>query len=928
MPSRNTPRQPETAGGISGWLPQPTAIALAAGLAFPASAVMAQTVPATPPDPNVTTLAYNFDSRLLLGSDLGVADIERFNRASAIEPGDYRVDVFVNDTFIARKAVDFRESGNGNVYPCLDDEFLKSVGVLVTGAGASDKEAGAETGRAAGESASAQEGSDVEHAQHAGAQCMPLAQRVPGATTSADMSRLRLDISVPQALMKRAPRGSIEPASLDAGQTMAYVNYDSNYYTASSFGRQFDSFYTGINAGMNVGLWRLHQQSAFTYFGGTAGSEAHWNNIRTYAERPLLSIGSKLVVGQSYTTSNLFSSVGFTGFQIETDDRMLPDSMRGYAPVVNGVANTNARVVVSQSGNVIYQTTVAPGPFSINDLNATSYQGDLTVQVFEANGQVSTFTVPFSSVPNSLRPGMSHFSATVGQVRNVEGSSAKFADITYERGLTNMLTANAGARLSDQYQSLASGVVLGTPAGAFGLNAAWSNALDEHGKRVNGWMASLNYSHTIQPTQTTFSLAGYRYSTGGYRDFADALSARAAARSGTEWSSYTYKQRDQLTVNVNQYLGNYGSLSLSASASSYYGGKDRDTQLQLSYSNHYRSLNYNLSFIRQQTGTMYTNGAGGIPGLSAGMPQKTGFPSRTTNAVMATVSIPLGSGPRSASLSSSLAHTTDQGVSLQTSVSGVVDEAQTLTYGVTVSGQTEGGAKSVSANIQKNLSMITMGANYSRGNNYWQAGANARGAAVIHSGGVTLGPYLSDTFGVVEAKGAEGASVRNAQGARVNGSGYAIVPSLTPYRYNDVALDAKGINPNAELSGGQLRVAPYAGSAVLLKFATRTGHAVLIGANGPDGQPLPLGANVFDSTGAAIGVVGQGSQVYARVPAEQGVLNIKWSDRRDDQCWIAYDIKGMNSKAPLLRLDAPCLLNQPAMPTVAAASKPKHGAAQ
>lgn len=893
---------------MSDWFPQPTTIALAAGLVFPACAAMAQTGPATPPDPNVTTLAYNFDSRLLLGSDIGVADIERFNRASAVEPGNYRVDIFVNDTFITRRPVDFRESGNGEVYPCLDDEFLKSMGVLVTEAGTNDKAEGAKPDHAAattGGSASTQEHGDAEHAQQTNSQCVPLAQRVPGASVSMDLSRLRLQISVPQALMKHAPRGSIDPASLDAGQTMAYVNYDSNYYTASSYGRQFDSFYTGINAGVNVGLWRFHQQSALTYFGGAAGSEAHWNNIRTYAERPLVSIGSKLLVGQSFTTSNLFSSVGFTGFQIETDDRMLPDSMRGYAPVVNGVANTNARVVVSQSGNVIYQTTVAPGPFSIDDLNPTSYQGDLTVQVFEANGQVSTFTVPFSSVPNALRPGLSHFSATVGQVRQIEGSSAKFADLTYERGLTNLLTGNAGARLSDQYQSVTGGVVLGTSVGAFGVNAAWSNALDEHGKHVNGWVTSLNYSHTIQPTQTTFSLAGYRYSTGGYRDFADALAARAVARRGGEWSSATYKQRDQLTVNVNQYLGKYGSISLSASASSYYGSKERDTQLQLSYNNHYRSLNYNLSFVRQQTGTLYTPGAG-IPGLSAGMPQTTGFPSRTTNAVMATVSIPLGSAPRSASLSGSLAHSTDQGMSLQTSVSGVADEAQTLTYGVTVSGQTQGGAKSVSGNIQKNLSMITMGVNYSRGSDYWQAGANARGAAVVHSGGVTLGPYLSDTFGIVEAKGAEGASVRNAQGARVNGAGYAIIPSLTPYRNNDVALDTKGINANAELTGGQLRVAPYAGSGVLLKFATLTGHAVLVNASGPGGEPLPLGANVLDGTGATIGVVGQGSQVYARVPVDQGTLTVKWSERREDQCAINYDVRNRDSRAPLVRLTAAC----------------------
>jgi hypothetical protein len=40
---------------------------------------------------------------------------------------------------------------------------------------------------------------------------------------------------------------------------------------------------------------------------------------------------------------------------------MLPDSQKGYAPVVRGIARTNAQVVVRQNGYIIYQTYVAPG---------------------------------------------------------------------------------------------------------------------------------------------------------------------------------------------------------------------------------------------------------------------------------------------------------------------------------------------------------------------------------------------------------------------------------------------------------------------------------------------------------------------------------------------------------------------------------------
>ena len=43
---------------------------------------------------------------------------------------------------------------------------------------------------------------------------------------------------------------------------------------------------------------------------------------------------------------------------------MFPDGMRSYAPEIRGVAQSNALVTVRQGSNIIYQTTVPPGPFT------------------------------------------------------------------------------------------------------------------------------------------------------------------------------------------------------------------------------------------------------------------------------------------------------------------------------------------------------------------------------------------------------------------------------------------------------------------------------------------------------------------------------------------------------------------------------------
>ncbi|WP_164099337.1 fimbria/pilus outer membrane usher protein, partial [Serratia marcescens] len=79
----------------------------------------------------------------------------------------------------------------------------------------------------------------------------------------------------------------------------------------------------------------------------------------------------------------VFDSFQFTGLQLASDENMLPDSQRGFAPTIRGVAHSNARVSVRQHGYTIYETYVAPGAFVISDLFPTSQSGDLEITVHE-----------------------------------------------------------------------------------------------------------------------------------------------------------------------------------------------------------------------------------------------------------------------------------------------------------------------------------------------------------------------------------------------------------------------------------------------------------------------------------------------------------------------------------------------------------------
>ncbi|HHH2197339.1 TPA: fimbria/pilus outer membrane usher protein [Yersinia enterocolitica] len=846
-----------------------------------------------------------FDESLFLGTKFA-SGLNQLNKEDSVTPGNFdAVDVLINNKLYKRTTIQFiKNADSPEVFPCLSDEFLTAAGIeLANKSNTTPKEPNA----AEGESIPAESTATTPSAAE---KCIPLAERVKGASFHFDQAKLRLELSIPQALLQQRPRGYIERSEWEEGEKLAFVNYSANFYRSDTQTQQnstSDYGFVGLKSGLNLGLWQLRQQSNLSYSSNNNNSDTQWNNIRTYVQRPISQLDSELTLGETFTDSTLFGTMSFRGVKMATDQRMLPESMRGFAPEVRGVATSNARVIISQNGREIYETNVAPGPFVINDLYSTTSQGDLNVEVIEANGSRSTFTVPFSAVPDSMRPGVSRYNAVVGESRDFTNIDSYFTDFTYERGLTNQLTANSGIRLAQDYTALLVGGVIGTSVGAFGLNTTYSHAKVEDNQTQDGWRMQATYSQTFNETGTSFSLAGYRYSTKGYRDLNDVFGVRSVQKNGGTWDSSTYKQRSQFTTTINQTLAGYGQLSASASTSDYYNDTQRDTQLQLNYSNSYKDISYNVALSRQRT--IYTSTQFGWDVDDTDETMTTTRYGNTENIASLTVSIPLNIGSRNQYLSMSANRNPKSGNNYQTSLSGTAGERNTLNYSVNAGyddSNVSGSSNSWGANVQKQFPNATVNGSYSRGNNYTQYGAGARGAAVIHSKGVTLGPYLGDTFGLIEADGAQGATVRNAQGARIDKNGFALVPSLTPYNYNTVGLDTKGINRNTELKENQGRVVPYAGAAVRVKFETLTGYAVLIQTQTADGEGLPLGSDVYNNKDELVGMVGQGNQIYARVKENKGSLYVRWGENSNEQCELPYDFASQDTEQDIIHLTGSC----------------------
>ena len=197
------------------------------------------------------------------------------------------------------------------------------------------------------------------------------------------------------------------------------VNYNfsgANNQMRDSERQNNNNYYLNLRSGINWGAWRLRNYSIWNHYTGGASS---WRSINTYLQRDIVALQSRLTLGTAQRPvmcSIACSSVG----QLASEDDILPDSMKGYSPVVRGIARTNAQIIIRQNGYVISKLCAA-GAFEITDLYPTGGSGDLNVNVREADGQEQHFVVPYAVVPVLQREGRFKYSLTSGKYRSYGG---------------------------------------------------------------------------------------------------------------------------------------------------------------------------------------------------------------------------------------------------------------------------------------------------------------------------------------------------------------------------------------------------------------------------------------------------------------------------------------------------------------------------
>lgn len=751
--------------------------------------------------------AVEFSEGFLIGGQ--AIDMRRYAEGNPLPVGDYRVDVLVNGRFLETRDITFVAAGdNHRAQPCLPAPMLRSLDLQT-------------------QHLAALEAADTA--------CIDLPTLIEGATVAFDSHALQLLLTIPQAAQARSARGHVAPEQRDAGITAGFVDYTANHNRSNGQA----SSYLGLRAGVNLGDWRLRHRTSFSHT--AAGTRRAV--ISSHAQRDIPAWNSQLLIGQSNTGGELFDSVAFTGVRIATDDRMLPDSLRGFAPVVQGIAEGNAVVTVRQGGIIIHEANVAPGPFVIDDLYPTHFGGDLEVTVTEADGRSQRFNVNFSAVPQALRAGASRFSSTAGVLRDagVQSEHLRFAEGTYARGLSNRLTVLGGSQIAQGYTALLAGAAINTGIGAFGADVTHSRVRQPGVGLISGNSYRLNYQRYVAATGTNFGLAAYRYSTQGFFTLGDAARSR-----GDSWD-VGGRARQRYQLNFSQRVGERSNLYLSGGHVAYWDIAQRQNDFQLGFQTTVGRANVGLSALR------YRLGDGGLDTRYA-----------------LTLSMPLGRSHHAPRVSSQLTHAAG-GQQAQLGLNGAFGERRALNYTLsTTRGQGQSTSSNAYATYQARWAQLNAG--YSRAGTRSSQTFGAAGSMVVHPGGLNFGQPVGEGLVLVHAPGAQGARVGNGHDIRVAGNGYALLPHVRPYRWNRIDLEPSGLPLEVELLQTSQRVAPTAGGIVRVAFEVRRERTLFIDATDALGQPLPFAARLEDEQGTPRGAVGQGGVIHLRGPQDEGTL--------------------------------------------------------
>ncbi|CAI0905729.1 outer membrane usher protein [Serratia proteamaculans] len=798
---------------------------------------------------------FNID--VLDVKDRNNIDLDQFSRGGYIMPGDYSMKVRINKQELPEQPITFYVPDNDPkgseacITPAMVEQFAIKPALQ-----------------------------DKLTWWHQG-QCL-VSTSLDGMTSRAELGTSTLYVSLPQAYLEYTSDNWDPPSRWDEGIPGLLVDYYLNAQTQ----RQQQEGSQGYNlsgngtVGANLGAWRLRadwQTRVDHQTGSGESSQKKWDWSRYYAYRAIPSLGAKMTVGENYLYSDIFDSFRFAGASLISDDSMLPPNLRGYAPEVTGVARTNAKVVISQQGRVLYETQVAAGPFRIQDIN-DAVSGQLDVRVEELDGSVQEFKMDTASIPYLTRPGQVRYKVASGRPSDWQHrtNGPMFATGEFSWGVSNGWSLYGGGVAGGDYNALALGVGRDLMIfGALSFDVTQSRAqLPNEDQTLTGGSYRLSYSKRFDEMDSQVTFAGYRFSEQDFLSMSEYLDTRNfGTRSGSSKEMYT--------ITFNQQLRDLGlSAYLNYSHQTYWDRPVND-RYNLTLSRNFdlgRFRNLSLSVTAYRNKYNNTNDDG----------------------MYLSLSVPWGN-------SGSLSYSGSYDRNDNSHQVGYYDRLENgdsyqINSGWARSGATASGYYS----HQGDIAQVNANANYQDGR-YSSLGMSLQGGATATLEGAALhrSSMIGGTRMLVDTDGVAGIPIRGYGGTSPsNRFGKAVVADVSSYYRNQVSIDLNTLPENAEATQSVVQATLTEGAIGYRRFAVIAGEKAMAVIRLADGSTPPFGATVLNAKKQEVGIVNDAGSVYLSGINPGELMTVHWSGK--PQCQLTLPPQIPNSGTTDLLL--PCVL--------------------
>ncbi|CRM01991.1 MULTISPECIES: outer membrane usher protein [Pseudomonas] len=766
-----------------------------------------------------------FNTDVLDLSDRSNIDLSRFAHSGFILPGTYSMVVQVNAQPVSEQSVTFYPPDDDpkGSQACLSPALVGQLGLKAT--------------QAAG------------LASWRGGECLDL-KGLPGTQVSADLATSRLNISLPQAYLQYSAINWDPPSRWDEGVPGLLVDYN---LTAQSIFQRNDGQRKNLSGngtvGANAGAWRLRADWQGRVENGresAAGPQKlEWS--RYYAYRAVPSLSARLLVGENYLYSDLFDSFRFTGAALNSDESQLPPNLRGYAPEVVGVAKTNAKVIVSQQGRVLYETLVAAGPFRIQDLN-DAVSGTLDVRVEEQDGSVHTFKIDTAGVPYLTRPGQVRYKLASGRPTRLQhGAEGKtFATGEFSWGISNGWSLFGGGITDSNYRAMSVGAGRDLLAfGAVSLDVTQSRARVWN-ESLSGKSLRLQYSKNFEAYDSQVTFAGYRFSQENFLSMSEYLDARYYGLNGERGSRDEYVEgRDSwkplgaskalYTVTLNKQFRDLGATVYASYNKQTYWNRSDTQRWNLAVSRYFnvgtiKNMSLSLNMYRSEDYNYKGNGMSLMVSLPLG---RTGTLSLDANS---------GSGKNP----------------LAARYSDRLDERNS--YQIGASNQSASGYLSHMGDAAD----IDLSASTQKGS-YSSLGVSARGGGTLTPYGAALHRTQSTggTRLMIDTAGVPDVPVRGyGSPTRSNAFGKAVIADIGSYQRTSASVDLERLPANVEATQSVTQLTLTEGAIGYRSLEVISGEKAMAVLRLPDSSAPPFGATVKNLRQQDTGIVNDDGHVY------------------------------------------------------------------